>query len=849
MIQALFVWHESSQLLVQRRYSEMQQSVLARLDQIYNEFYKPEIHNLSRRLVTQVPLQNDLLDTNKFEEWLNLSRCKELYGSECVLISKVKLKRAILSFPDKLRALCTAFKAGKIPGFKDYDPLKDGSIPIKRLEDCTSENLSSLLDDLELNEALSRWTKNNHPLDIFAPNLLSSNDKFHRINPWNIFSHFIIQNSHFLWMGGNKALGNSIFRPDTRINILGGYRDLNWSPNYSFSAIDYELIWSHDRKASILDFVSGNVKEPKAFNYILFRQKESIANFIEHVSLILNDQKLPNKVHPQYVELSDKLRAKINTLFKRNQSKPALGLSKLISLSREEWRSNHLDIVLSFSRMSLNQNAFSELDYVQHSKLLNYKIYYGVNSALLFKEIKLANWLILVTISFSFLILGLIIAISFRILPYPIQSLITQIKSVQMDVLLSNRLGFQRPRSGDEIKTLENSFQFMKSELSLQFRQLHFIRMINYQILNKKALEETLQLLVDYMVNCLPNRPAGLAIYYYQSARQSEPTNSIQYGNPVDTSIIQFSDSQFEGTISNNEQNYNWYKRSFSEPKLSTSSYILMTIDTNALGTEWDASIKGFISTVLEQLQTLLYQTVLQQIQKDNEIASQLQQGILAPIKIINNYSQICADMRSAGYLGGDFFTVLERNNDILFGIADVTSKGIAPALVGNCARSLIHYFSDEDSAEILNKVNKSLIGEGLSEQHFVTCFMGTLDNQLNFNYVAAGHQMMIHINNKGEINYLNGPNIPLGLDSDQVFEIQSIQLKTGELVFLYTDGIPELQNHAYEIFSQERLERLIISLKNKSAQEIEHVVYSKISQFVGNRGISDDVTTVIIKV
>ena len=88
MIQALFVWHESSQLLVQRRYSEMQQSVLARLDQIYNDFYKPEIHNLARRLVTKVPVEHDLLDSNKFEEWLNLTRCKERYGSECVLISK-----------------------------------------------------------------------------------------------------------------------------------------------------------------------------------------------------------------------------------------------------------------------------------------------------------------------------------------------------------------------------------------------------------------------------------------------------------------------------------------------------------------------------------------------------------------------------------------------------------------------------------------------------------------------------------------------------------------------------------------------------------------------------------------
>ena len=43
MVQALFVWQESSELLVQRRYSEMQRSVLASLDQIFNDYYKPRL--------------------------------------------------------------------------------------------------------------------------------------------------------------------------------------------------------------------------------------------------------------------------------------------------------------------------------------------------------------------------------------------------------------------------------------------------------------------------------------------------------------------------------------------------------------------------------------------------------------------------------------------------------------------------------------------------------------------------------------------------------------------------------------------------------------------------------------
>ncbi len=108
---------------------------------------------------------------------------------------------------------------------------------------------------------------------------------------------------------------------------------------------------------------------------------------------------------------------------------------------------------------------------------------------------------------------------------------------------------------------------------------------------------------------------------------------------------------------------------------------------------------------------------------------------------------------------------------------------------------------------------------------------------------------MMIHMNKHGEINYLNGPNIPLGLDAEQIFETQSIDLKVGDLVFLYTDGIPELQNPSQVLFSQERLEKLLKSHKNKPAKDIEKVMYQAISDFVGKKGLSDDVTTIIIKV
>ena len=82
MIQALFVWHESSQLLVQRRYSEMQQSVVANLDNLYYEFYKPKIQHLARQLAIEIPVEGSRFNSETLGQWLNLNNCKSLYGSD-----------------------------------------------------------------------------------------------------------------------------------------------------------------------------------------------------------------------------------------------------------------------------------------------------------------------------------------------------------------------------------------------------------------------------------------------------------------------------------------------------------------------------------------------------------------------------------------------------------------------------------------------------------------------------------------------------------------------------------------------------------------------------------------------
>jgi sigma-B regulation protein RsbU (phosphoserine phosphatase) len=74
------------------------------------------------------------------------------------------------------------------------------------------------------------------------------------------------------------------------------------------------------------------------------------------------------------------------------------------------------------------------------------------------------------------------------------------------------------------------------------------------------------------------------------------------------------------------------------------------------------------------------------------------------------------------------------------------------------------------------------------------------------------------------------------------------IQLRPGQVLTLYTDGITESMNHAGEQFEEERLEALIREHAGQKAQAILDSIYSAVTQHVAGAPQHDDLTLVVIK-
>jgi sigma-B regulation protein RsbU (phosphoserine phosphatase) len=112
-----------------------------------------------------------------------------------------------------------------------------------------------------------------------------------------------------------------------------------------------------------------------------------------------------------------------------------------------------------------------------------------------------------------------------------------------------------------------------------------------------------------------------------------------------------------------------------------------------------------------------------------------------------------------------------------------------------------------------------------------------------------AGHPPPYLITADGEVSALGGARNPaFGLAHGFRYQSVHYDLKEGERLFLYTDGVTEAMNRKQELFTAERLEELLRHSASKSVEEITQVVISAVRSHSGNQEPSDDLTVLAVR-
>jgi len=246
---------------------------------------------------------------------------------------------------------------------------------------------------------------------------------------------------------------------------------------------------------------------------------------------------------------------------------------------------------------------------------------------------------------------------------------------------------------------------------------------------------------------------------------------------------------------------------------------------------------------------------VKQRMEEDLTSAKDLQESMLpAECPVIEGY-QLAAKSTPAREVGGDFFDFIETDeNKLGLVIGDVTGKSVSGALVMSASRSIFRMLSEEDFsvADIMIRANRRT-KKDIKSGMFVALLFAMLDNKEKLlSICSAGQTQPIHyVAETGEAKLVEteGDSFPLGILDDPDYQETYIQLKPGDKIMFYTDGIVEAMNAKEEMFGFERLLEIMQHAGDKDATALLNETVDSVNAFAGNVAQHDDLTIIVLGV
>lgn len=212
------------------------------------------------------------------------------------------------------------------------------------------------------------------------------------------------------------------------------------------------------------------------------------------------------------------------------------------------------------------------------------------------------------------------------------------------------------------------------------------------------------------------------------------------------------------------------------------------------------------------------------------------------------DYAGNCTQART---IGGDYYDFLDMGpGDIGLVLADVAGKGIAAALLMANLQGILQtqYTSgSEDLPYLLASVNR-LFYKHTSRDRYATLFLGRYsDATRTLRYVNCGHNPPILVRNEGTVEKLAATATVLGLFLDWECSVAEVELRAGDVLGIYTDGITDTTGHSGEEFGEARLVETLRKNQHLEAACILQNVEKAAEQFrFGEQ--EDDLTLVVAR-
>jgi hypothetical protein len=235
-------------------------------------------------------------------------------------------------------------------------------------------------------------------------------------------------------------------------------------------------------------------------------------------------------------------------------------------------------------------------------------------------------------------------------------------------------------------------------------------------------------------------------------------------------------------------------------------------------------------------------------VRDELEVARALQLELLPRTTPTLPGYEIAHSYRTANEVGGDYYDFVPLpDGRVAIVVGDASGHGMASGLLMAIANATLKLAIDLDPApdRVLALLNTVMCRTG-NRRSFMTLFYGLLTPATGrLEYSDAGHPFPLLRRADGTVVELGRGGLPLGIRSELATTTEAVDIGPGDLLALYTDGLPEAINRAGEAFGYERVRSLVAAGGSPSA--VHDRALATFRAFLGDEPLRDDACFVVL--
>ena len=271
-------------------------------------------------------------------------------------------------------------------------------------------------------------------------------------------------------------------------------------------------------------------------------------------------------------------------------------------------------------------------------------------------------------------------------------------------------------------------------------------------------------------------------------------------------------------------------------------------------------SIAAQLALIIDNARLTERMVAQERMRRELALAAEVQQRLLPSCAPKGAAMEIAGFCEPARGVGGDYYDFINFDNVQLgLAIADVAGKGMPAALLMSTVQATLRSLTARNGSggpvselsSIVGKLNRLLFNTTNGE-HYVTFFYAMFDHATQrLTYVNAGHNPPLFLQAEAnfEVRELTSGGLVAGAFEHAVYEQETVQMKSNDLLFLYTDGLSEALNVEGEEFGSTRITETLKTIATLSADQIRDVVARRVKEWCAGMSLYDDLTFVVMKV